>query len=124
MPARISTGPPPSGSSPPATCARIILRSSARSGGSSWSTRPPESDLPTLARGRDGLDWPLPRMLADAFFASSKRCNVCGALNDALALSDREWDCGCGAHHERDFLAACNLRDEGFRMLAAGQTDN
>jgi putative transposase len=59
----------------------------------------------------------------DRFFASSKMCNRCGALNDQLSLSDREWDCDCGAHHRRDFLAACNIRDEGLRLLAAGQTE-
>jgi len=57
----------------------------------------------------------------DRFFPSSKMCNVCGALNDRLTLSDREWDCACGTHHRRDFLAACNIKDEGLRTLAAGQ---
>jgi len=57
----------------------------------------------------------------DRFFPSSRMCNVCGALNDRLTLSDREWDCACGTHHRRDFLAACNIKDEGLRMLAAGQ---
>ncbi len=57
----------------------------------------------------------------DRFFPSSKMCNVCGALNDSLLLSDREWDCDCGTHHRRDFLAACNIKDEGLRILAAGQ---
>jgi putative transposase len=61
-------------------------------------------------------------VVVDRFFPSSKMCNACGALNDALTLSDREWDCDCGAHHKRDFLAACNIRDEGLRMLAVGQT--
>ena len=60
----------------------------------------------------------------DRFFPSSKMCNVCGALNDGLTLSDREWDCGCGAHHRRDFLAACNIKDEGLRILAAGQAES
>jgi putative transposase len=59
----------------------------------------------------------------DRFFPSSKLCNACGALNDRLTLSDREWDCDCGAHHQRDFLAACNIRDEGLRILAAGQAE-
>jgi putative transposase len=61
---------------------------------------------------------------ADRFFPSSKMCNVCGALNNHLTLSDREWVCDCGAHHKRDFLAACNLRDEGLRILAAGQAES
>lgn len=55
------------------------------------------------------------------FFPSSKMCNVCGAINNGLTLSDREWDCDCTAHHQRDFLAACNIKDEGLRTLAAGQ---
>jgi putative transposase len=57
----------------------------------------------------------------DRFFPSSQMCNVCGAINDGLTLSDREWDCACGSHHQRDFLAACNIKDEGLRTLAAGQ---
>jgi putative transposase len=63
-------------------------------------------------------------VVVDRFFPSSRLCNVCGALNDQLTLSDREWDCACGAHHQRDFLAACNLRDEGLRRLAVGQTES
>jgi putative transposase len=60
----------------------------------------------------------------DRFFPSSKMCNRCGSLNDRLSLSDREWECDCGARHKRDFLAACNIRDEGLRMLAVGQTES
>lgn len=60
----------------------------------------------------------------DRFFPSSKMCNRCGVLNDRLSLSDREWECDCGARHKRDFLAACNIRDEGVRMLAVGQTES
>jgi putative transposase len=63
-------------------------------------------------------------IVIDRFFPSSKMCNRCGALNDRLSLSDREWDCDCGAHHRRDLLAACNIRDEGLRMLAVGQTES
>lgn len=60
----------------------------------------------------------------DRFFPSSRMCNACGGFNDTLTLKDREWDCGCGAHHERDFLAACNIRDEGLRILAAGHAES
>jgi putative transposase len=63
-------------------------------------------------------------VMIDRFFPSSKMCNVCGAINDRLTLSDREWDCDCGARHKRDFLAACNIRDEGLRILAVGQTES
>ena len=62
-------------------------------------------------------------IVIDRFFPSSKMCHACGALNDRLTLSDREWDCDCGAHHKRDLLAACNIRDEGLRILAAGQAE-
>lgn len=63
-------------------------------------------------------------VVVDRYFPSSRLCNACGAKNDALTLSDREWDCGCGTHHKRDFLAACNLRDEGLRILAVGQMES
>ncbi len=60
----------------------------------------------------------------DRFFTSSKKCSACGAINNALTLSDREWTCpSCGAHHKRDFNAAVNLRDEGLRIIAAGHAE-
>lgn len=63
-------------------------------------------------------------VVIDRFFPSTKMCNRCGALNDRLTLSDREWDCDCGARHKRDLNAACNIHDEGVRMLAAGQAES
>jgi putative transposase len=60
----------------------------------------------------------------DRFFPSSKMCNDCGAINATLTLKDREWDCGCGVHHDRDLNAARNIRDEGLRMFAAGHAEN
>jgi putative transposase len=57
------------------------------------------------------------------FFPSSKMCRDCKAINHELTLSDREWDCVCGAHHDRDENAADNIRDEGLRILAVGHTD-
>lgn len=62
--------------------------------------------------------------VVDRFFPSSRLCDACGVKNDRLTLSDREWDCECGAHHDRDFLAACNIRDEGLRTLAAGYAES
>jgi putative transposase len=50
----------------------------------------------------------------DRFEPSSKICNVCGKVNQELKLSDRKWVCECGAKHDRDFLAACNIRDFAF----------
>lgn len=43
------------------------------------------------------------------FEPSSKTCS-CGKVNDALKLSDRVWTCGCGATHDRDLLAARNVK--------------
>jgi putative transposase len=62
-------------------------------------------------------------IVIDRYFPSSKMCSACGALNDRLTLSHREWDCDCGAHHRRDLNAAINIRDEGLRTLAAGQAE-
>lgn len=48
------------------------------------------------------------------FEPSSKTCNVCGLINKDLKLSDRQWVCKCGAKHDRDFLAACNIKHFAF----------
>ena len=58
------------------------------------------------------------------WFPSSKMCGSCGTLNHTLALSDRTWSCDCGATHDRDLNAAMNIRQEGFRQLAAGQAES
>ena len=47
---------------------------------------------------------------------SSKLCPECGQLNDKLTLADREWICECGAKHDRDFLAANNIRSFGIEQ--------
>ena len=48
------------------------------------------------------------------FEPSSKTCNICGVMNQKITLKDREWTCECGAKHDRDYLAACNIRDFAF----------
>jgi putative transposase len=58
-------------------------------------------------------------VVADRFFSSSRRCGECGAANDALTLSDRTWQCSCGAFHYRDWNAARNLE-----KLAGSSPDN
>jgi putative transposase len=40
---------------------------------------------------------------------SSKACS-CGIVNKELKLSDRVWSCVCGATHDRDLLAANNIK--------------
>lgn len=50
-------------------------------------------------------------IVADKWYPSSKLCSCCGSKNKDLQLKDREWDCPiCGAHHDRDYNAALNLR--------------
>lgn len=44
------------------------------------------------------------------FEPSSKMC-TCGYINNKLTLKDRVWDCPvCGEHHDRDILAANNIK--------------
>ena len=62
-------------------------------------------------------------VIVDRFFPSSKRCHCCKAVNDDLSLKDRVWVCRCGVVHDRDFNAALNLKAEGMRSVAVGQTD-
>ena len=44
------------------------------------------------------------------FDPSSKTCSACGVVNKDLRLRDREWTCACGASHNRDINAACNIK--------------
>ena len=53
----------------------------------------------------------------DKWFPSSKMCNVCGSINKELTLSDREWNCDCGAGHNRDHNAGINIRNFGIRTV-------
>ena len=48
----------------------------------------------------------------DRWYPSSKTCSACGFVLDTLSLGTREWICPqCGAQHNRDVNAACNLRN-------------
>ena len=52
------------------------------------------------------------------FFPSSKMCNHCGGIYRELRLSERVWVCPhCGAVILRDPNAACNILEEGIRIL-------
>jgi len=57
------------------------------------------------------------------FFPSSKICSDCGAINQWLRLSDREWVCAeCGCVHDRDLNASINIEAEGLRLLSVATT--
>lgn len=43
------------------------------------------------------------------FEPSSKACS-CGKINHDLTLKDRVWSCSCGLTHDRDLLAAQNIK--------------
>ena len=56
----------------------------------------------------------------DRFYPSSKTCNHCGYIKKDLKLSDRQWVCPqCGEVIERDYNAACNILDEGLRIISS-----
>ena len=61
----------------------------------------------------------------DRFFPSSKTCSKCSWINNGLTLKDREWICPkCGEKHDRDFNAAINILNEGYRInISVGTTD-
>ncbi len=53
------------------------------------------------------------------WFPSSKTCSRCRHVIDELRLDERQWRCPkCGAHHDRDINAACNILQEGMREIA------
>ena len=55
----------------------------------------------------------------DRWFPSAQRCSACHALHAGLTLAERHWRSeACGAEHDRDVNAACNLEQEGLRVLS------
>ncbi len=50
----------------------------------------------------------------DRWFPSSKLCSACGTLQEAMPLNVREWECACGASHDRDVNAARNILAAGL----------
>ena len=59
----------------------------------------------------------------DRFYPSSKTCNHCGYIKKDLKLSDRRWVCPiCGELIDRDYNAACNIRDKGIEILVGSRT--
>ena len=61
------------------------------------------------------------------FEPTSKTCSACGAINQELTLSDRQWVCkSCGVLHDRDYNAAKNIRRVGqtLQELTYGTTQS
>ena len=60
----------------------------------------------------------------DRFYPSSKIHNSCLFQIDSLTLDVRFWDCpNCNTKRiNRDRNAACNIRDEGLRILMTSGT--
>ncbi|MFE9968863.1 RNA-guided endonuclease InsQ/TnpB family protein [Streptomyces sp. NPDC005525] len=56
----------------------------------------------------------------DRWFPSTRLCSACGTVQDKLPLNVREWTCGCGARHDRDVNAACNILAAGLAVTACG----
>ena len=55
------------------------------------------------------------------FSPSSKTCS-CGVINKDLKLSDRVWTCkSCGTTHDRDILAACNIKSFALKNHLSGE---
>jgi len=58
----------------------------------------------------------------DRWYPSTKRCSVCGYINETLTLSDRTWLCPkCKTNHDRDINAAKNIKAVGQTVLAFGE---
>ena len=56
----------------------------------------------------------------DRFYPSSKTCSECGRIVESLPLNIRDWECGCGAVHDRDVNAARNILAVGLAVSACG----
>lgn len=55
-------------------------------------------------------------------FAPSSRLCFCGYYNHSLTLADRWWDCPeCGRYHDRDILAANNIKRFAFAQHRTGR---
>lgn len=56
----------------------------------------------------------------DRFYPSSKTCSECGRIVESLPLNIRDWECECGAVHDRDVNAAKNILAVGLAVSACG----
>ncbi|AXF20282.1 transposase [Burkholderia pyrrocinia] len=59
----------------------------------------------------------------DRWYPSSKRCSDCGHTVARMPLKVRAWTCPeCGAIHDRDINAACNVLAAGLAVSAHGES--
>ena len=66
-------------------------------------------------------DWHGKNILRIGRFAPSSKTCSCGVINKDLKLSDREWTCkSCGTTHDRDILAACNIKSFALKNIFSG----
>lgn len=59
-------------------------------------------------------------VVIDRWYPSSKVCSACGALQDTMPLTVREWTCRCGTVHDRDVNAARTILAVGLAVTACG----
>ena len=63
-------------------------------------------------------EWSGKNLIKIGRFEPSSRMCTCGIKNDELKLSDRQWTCShCGQTHDRDILAANNIKRFGLQKL-------
>ncbi len=66
-------------------------------------------------------DWYGKNILRIGQFAPSSKTCSCGVINKDLKLSDRVWTCkSCGTTHDRDILAACNIKSFALKNIFSG----
>ena len=67
-------------------------------------------------------DWYGKNILRIGRFAPSSKTCSCGVINKDLKLSDRVWTCkSCGTTHDRDILAACNIKSFALKNIFSGE---
>lgn len=59
-------------------------------------------------------------IVIDRWIPSTKLCSHCGTSMESLPLAVRQWECGCGARHDRDVNAAKNVLAAGLAVAACG----